>query len=296
MTLEQLASALGGDLNGRWINIPGPGHSKTDRSLGFSLEKAAPAGIRTHSFAGDDEERCREHILGLLEGKPSVQFFNGTAPETDEQRERKKVSALDIWHQSTAQQGTQVETYLRARGCPLSQHHIEADAIRFHPACPFGTLRVPAMIGLMRNPETNQPTGIHRTALRDDGRGKRNMPDGSSPKRMLGIAKGAVVKLQIEAPRMGIAEGIETALSASLLFDQPVWAALSTNGIRNFPLLKPLQFLSIFADNDEAGLAASKECARRYALAGINGSICAPLERGADWNNFSREGIPDNAS
>ena len=52
---------------------------------------------------------------------------------------------------------------------------------------------------------------------------------------------------------MGIAEGIETALSAHLIFKMPVWAALSAGGIRDFPVITGITFLRILADHDAAG-------------------------------------------
>jgi hypothetical protein len=79
----------------------------------------------------------------------------------------------------------------------------QADALRFHPACPFrlkdgSTVKLPAMVAVMVDIVTNEPCGIHRTALKPDGSGKAEMPDGSSPKKMLGRAKGAVMKLTVE--------------------------------------------------------------------------------------------------
>ena len=47
--------------------------------------------------------------------------------------------------------GTVVETYLGARGLVLPSDVLAADVTRFHPACPFGRLRHPAMVCLMRD-------------------------------------------------------------------------------------------------------------------------------------------------
>jgi hypothetical protein len=46
-----LAAALGGDLSGRNILAPGPGHSRADRSLAVKIDIAAPEGFLVHSFA-----------------------------------------------------------------------------------------------------------------------------------------------------------------------------------------------------------------------------------------------------
>src|SRR5436190_10212508 len=64
---RELAAALHGTVNGRWINIPGPGHRSHDRSLGFLLDQTAPGGFRLNSFAaGDDPAECRAYIEALL--------------------------------------------------------------------------------------------------------------------------------------------------------------------------------------------------------------------------------------
>ena len=48
--------------------------------------------------------------------------------------------------------------------------------------------------------------------------------------------------------RLGIAEGIETALSAAQIFKTPVWAAFSANGIAGLPIIAGVKSLRIFAD------------------------------------------------
>ena len=66
MMADELAQALGGSRNGKWYNIPGPGHNSGDRSLGFCCDPLQPSGIRIFSFAGDDPKICRLHVLKKL--------------------------------------------------------------------------------------------------------------------------------------------------------------------------------------------------------------------------------------
>jgi hypothetical protein len=71
--LRTIARALGGEISGRQILAPGPGHSRFDRSLSIRIEPAAPGGFVVHSFAGDDPIVCKDHVrqrLGLPEWKP----------------------------------------------------------------------------------------------------------------------------------------------------------------------------------------------------------------------------------
>jgi hypothetical protein len=194
--------------------------------------------------------------------------------------------ALSFWHSAVGVVATPVETYLATRGCLPSSAEGLADVIRFHPNCPMGKEMVPAMVSVMRDVMTGEPTGIHRTALTDDGTAKRQMPAGIPTKMMLGRAKGAAVLLASSAAAMGIAEGIETALSAQRLFGMPVWACMSAQGIAGFPAIRGITHLTIFADHDEAGLKAAKNCARRYQKNGIDATIHHPREPGGDWNSF----------
>jgi len=59
LSLQQLATALGGEISGDQVLAPGPGHSPKDRSM---CVKLGPDGYVVHSFAGDDWKDCRDLI------------------------------------------------------------------------------------------------------------------------------------------------------------------------------------------------------------------------------------------
>jgi Toprim domain-containing protein len=288
MTLGEIAKAVGGTLNGRWIRIAGPGHRKRDDSLGFKLDSGAPDGFWVNSFAGDSKGECRAHVKQILTVvfKGDSLVIQGDARRDDEAAEAARLArALALWDQAQSPGGTQVEAYLRARGCEFPPS--AAAVLRFHPACPFGPRqRYPAMIALMRDVNTGVPRGIQRTALKDDGTNKREMPDGMKPRMMLGRPKEAAILLGPAAEHMGIGEGTETSLSARQIFGIPVWAALSAEGIAAFPILPNIKFLTIFADYDKTGLRAARECCSRYEKASIEAEIRCPPNVGSDWNDF----------
>src|SRR5262249_28185193 len=145
--------------------------------------------------------------------------------------------------------GTPVEHYLASRHLSLP---LGAEALRFHPACLFSSTRKPAMVALVRNIESNEPQAIHRTALDRGG------------KMSLGPISGGAIKLAPDEDvtiALGIAEGIETALSMQRLpewFGSPVWSVISASGIAKFPLLAGIETLAIAADNDGADGAGEK--------------------------------------
>ncbi len=193
-------------------------------------------------------------------------------------------SWLRLWRASQSPEGSPVEGYLSGRSLFLPAE--PGRVLRYHPACPFGAEKLPAMVALIRNAETGEPQGLHRTALTPMGERARG-PDGAKlPKMMLGVAGGGAIMLspnwQVEAS-LAIAEGIESALAG--LRRQPwlpTWAALSAGGVKGFPVLAGLEALTVYADADAAGIDASRALCQRYAEAGRYAEMVRPTSAGAD--------------
>jgi putative DNA primase/helicase len=297
---RSLARALDGEVHGRNILAPGPGHSRRDRSLSVKLDPSAPDGFVVHSFADDDPLACRDHVkaragLTAFRSTPSTRRKPAEAQPAPDRDERHDI-ARAVWREAQSPRGTLVERYLAVRGLALPAEVLTSGAIRFHPACAFRlgtgeTARLPAMVALMRDVRSNEPRAIHRTALRGDGTGKAEMPDGSSPKKMLGAAQGAAVKLIADeeiTAGLGIAEGIETALAVIGAGWRPVWAAGSAGAIGALPLLAGIETLTVFADAEPAGLKAARSCAQAWQDAGCEAQIIAPPAAGSDWNDVLR--------
>jgi len=215
MNLLAMARSLGGDVYGRRVLAPGLGHSRRDRSLSIRFDPRAPGGLLVHSFAGDDPLAAKDYVravLGLksdtLPDLPKIKVSPAEPPEDTERTAR----ALSLWQEARDPRGTAVETYLRRRGIDLPDD-AAGEAIRFHPACPFAGSRALAMVCLVRDVITDKPKAIHRTALSGDGlKVKVRCADRLS----LGPIAGGVIKLtpdeEVETC-LGIAEGVETALS-----------------------------------------------------------------------------------
>lgn len=287
MRSQKLVQGVEGHLSGKWINIPGPGHSSKDRSLGIMVDPNTPDGFRISSLAGDDPVTCRKHVRELLKNSaPNLAELTGPHSLPNEATAERISRAMAIWSQAVPINGTVVEKYLTTRGClPMAGDSVAND-LRFHPLCPFGADRVPAMVALVRDVISGEPTAVHRTALMDDGSGKRIMPNGQSAKMMMGRAKGAAVMFGRSDSRMGIAEGIETALSAQKIFSMPVWACLSAGGIAGCPIINGLEHLTIFADHDKAGIRAAVACGRHYQKNSIEVEVRHPTSLGDDWNSY----------
>lgn len=139
----------------------------------------------------------------------------------------------------------------------------------------------PGLVAIVRDGAGSPTGGIHRTFLLDDGSGKA--PAG---KKMLDPVAGGSVRLAPppEDGRFGIAEGIETALSAQAIFGIPTWAALSADGVRRWEWPASATHVSIFADAGEAGIQAAAMLADRLNAANIPNTIVRPLH-GDDFND-----------
>ena len=149
------------------------------------------------------------------------------------------------------------------------------------------------MAGLIVDAEGN-PESYHLTYL--DGPRKANVP---SPKKMMPPLKsitGCAVRLFPMAERMGIAEGIETAIAASMLHDMPVWAVLSAHGMESFVPPEGVTNLTVFVDSDESfvGQAAGYTCARNITKR-YGGNIACDVQVPpimGDWNDWLIQSKP----
>jgi hypothetical protein len=108
-------------------------------------------------------------------------------------------------------------------------------------------------------------------------------------KRCIGLIKGAAVQLAPAAPRLAVAEGIETALSVMLAWEIPAWAALSANGIAELILPEIVTDVVIAADPDPPGLIGARRAGRRWLAEGRNVVIVTPGRGvGVDFNDLLR--------
>ena len=165
--------------------------------------------------------------------------------------------------------------------------------LRFHPDCGYfetntGEVgRYPALLGVVKN-ERNKIVAVHRTYLKD---GKK--ADVGSPKKVLGkTGQTSFIQLFDAAPIMGIAEGIETALSCAKMFKMPVWAVCGTSQMESFIPPECVERLYIFSDNDRnfAGQKSAYTLAHKLSInkkyANIAVFVSAPSEHGKDFNDI----------
>jgi putative DNA primase/helicase len=91
---------------------------------------------------------------------------------------------------------------------------------------------------------------------------------------------------------LGIAEGIETALSASNLFEIPVWAAISAPLLKKWRPPEGVEKVIIFGDNDKSFTGQEAAYALARALSGdVEVEVKLPSIPGWDWNDVHRNNL-----
>lgn len=225
--------------------------------------------------------------LGFADVAREIERIVGTAPKSSPKPERTaadKVAALRrVFKESVPiERGDQACSYLAGRGLALYDLPL---SIRLHPGMRYlddgkmlGTF--PAMLAIVTD-SAGRAVSMHRTYLQDG----RKAPVPAAKKLMQGLPlPGAAIRLTPVSRTLGIAEGIETALAASELFEVPTWSCISTSGIETFAPPEGVEHIVIFADHDEnfAGQAAAYRAAHRLALRGFEVEVCIPPAVG-DW-------------
>ena len=142
-------------------------------------------------------------------------------------------------------------------------------------------LYLPAMVAAAQAP-TRDVVAIHRTFLTSDW--KRKAPV-SSPKMALGTLGAGAVRLAAASEEVGIAEGVESGLSAMQLFDVPVWSALGSERLHKIELPPEVRRVVIFGDNGPAGHKAAMRAVETYTAQGRKVTLRFPPSEFGDFND-----------
>lgn len=267
---------------GKWSGTKGmarcPAHDDRTPSLGVSLGRQA---ILFHCFAGCDQQS----VLSALarEGFEAPALFSGSStfdhPEPTRIRKPSAV-ALRIWHEAQPLRASPAKAYLVSRGILAA-----SSALRFHPRTPLGpkgrTRFLPAMIAAVSLDEG--PVAIHRTFLSDEDCTKAAF---DQPKRALGALGEAAVRLLAPASgKLGLAEGIESAMSAYALTGIPVWATLGNERFGLVSVPECVTELHLFVDHDAGGELAASRGLAAYARDGRAIQVRKPHPSDTDWND-----------
>jgi hypothetical protein len=194
-----------------------------------------------------------------------------------------------LWREAAVLGGSPAAAYLSSRAISLS-----SPDLRFHPQMPLGprdnVRYLPAMVAAVRNDEGI--LALHRTFLDAD---QPRLARFNQPKRALGsLGSGAVRLASPRGGRLGLAEGIETALSAMQLSGIPCWAALGNERFGLVTIPEVVRELHLFIDNDAGGQLAEERAREAYAAEGRRIVTQRPYRAGFDWNDVlvARQTVP----
>jgi len=279
-SLEATARRICESRGGKWSGARGmarcPAHDDRTPSLSVSLGQKA---ILFHCFEGCDQQS----VLAALarEGFEAPALFSGpTTTDLPEPTSTRKPSAaaLRIWREAQALRASPAKAYLESRGIIAA-----SPALRFHPQTPLGpkgrTRFLPAMIAAVSLDEG--PIAVHRTFLSGNAKA-----DFDKPKRALGALGEAAVRLFAPASgKLGLAEGIESAMSAFALTGIPVWATLGNERFGLVSVPESVTELHLFVDHDAGGELAASRALSAYARDGRTIQVRMPSSRDTDWND-----------
>lgn len=284
---------------------------------GVDLRRAVEAaGLRKGAFA----VLCR--VAGkkvrLADGKSATKYlWTASAAESPEEaakreareaeerkaeNEQKRASVRKLWKMARPFDPNDPECAPMRRY--LANRSIRPDAVdgrelRFMPKCWYCGAQgkrgrtYPAMIAAVRKDDGTIVT-LHRTYLREEG----VKAPVAEPKKLMAVAddetvNGCAVRLMPASDVLGVAEGIETALSVATATGYPCWSCVSANGLSTFEPPEGVRVILIFADKDASGIGdeAAEKLRERLSKRGILAVICRipdPIpagDKGIDWND-----------
>src|SRR5262249_5312759 len=108
---------------------------------------------------------CVESIIGYEPTRRASAHHR----DLKEDRCRNRRRALALWQEAVPIVETIVIRYAAKRRILDQALAIDTTVLRFHPLCPFGAVRYPCLLALMRDVRTNEPCAIQRTALSKAG-------------------------------------------------------------------------------------------------------------------------------
>jgi hypothetical protein len=201
-------------------------------------------------------------------------------------------TARYIYNRLVPAAGTPAERYLRSRYITLP----------VPPIMRFGDVphrlggAFPAMVAPVVD-INGALTGIHATFLRPDGSGKADFADPAFQRETRGVIRGGAIRLAPHEPNreLIVAEGVESALSATAIFASPAWSAVSAIGLKTVELPLAARRIVIATDNDISGTGQRNALAayQRWSAEGRSVRIALPPIPGDDFNDVLRRGHDD---
>jgi hypothetical protein len=252
---EAVCRALGGfrTSGGFLCRCPVATHGKGrgDQSPSLSISDGHK-GLVFFCFAGCEPPAIGAALALLDLSKPAAPF---TRPSPKAARTT-TADALALWNAGYPVAGTPAEHYLAARGLPLPPK-----SLRFLSNVEFSkTRRFHCLVAAMQS-VSRAIVGVQLTFLHPKRPEKAPV---ENPRRVIGKARGAALRLAAAAEEIGLAEGYETAHAAMLMTGVPTWASCGSSRLPLVILPGIVRRVIVFADPDKPGLEAAEHFRERH--------------------------------
>ena len=300
ISAQALVRQHGGSWKGDHGKIVCPSHDDHDPSLKIWDKPHGQIGV--YCFAGC-EPRVVKKALGIWRQRVPLKSANKprkrtalVEPEPDDDAVEAPSKSVDTTSDEVARKfeelepvkGTLAETYLNGRGIEEFGTSLRFDP-KFHVASyasKYGKSAFngkPCMVAPIHS-RSGDIVAVLVTALKRDGSGKFFE---KNPRRQLGSSSGmgAAIRLDRGDVKMLFAEGVETALSGSVIAALPAWASNGTGGMKSLVPPPECEEAIILGDNGDPGHRAAEEFAARLLHSGLRVRIAYPAEKFSDWND-----------
>lgn len=265
---------------GRWMGTWGMCHCPCheDRTASLSV-RIGQRSLLFKCFAGCATADILRELRSTRLAVPSRDCASPHSKGNDLERTM-EARIRQIWEDAFPISGAAGSRYLTQRGLTSSPGDL-----RYNPSTPLGQGRAvryrPAIIAAVR--QGRNLVSIQRLFLAKDGR--RLAQDIEKPKLTLGRPRGGAVQLESASHLLGLAEGIETAMAATMLLKIPVWAVLGSERLHQICIPDEVRKLVILPDNDRAGRVGLERARRAYAHLNIELAHCWPWHGLNDWSD-----------
>lgn len=271
------AQAIVEALGGRWTGQSGsclcPAHADRTPSLSVRLGERA---ILFHCFAG-----CKtEDVMAELRRRRLHDHESLMVPAVRPSRDLSAM-ARRLWRESLPLADSPAEAYLAARGVSDV-----SGKLRYHPKVIYGSgarRRVlPAMIAAV---ETDLGViAVQRTFLDLDNLLRKPL---AKPKAALGLLATGAIRLAQPNIELGLAEGIEDALSAMSWFGTPTWALGGVERLGLVAIPPSVRRIIVYGDHGAPAERCYAQARDHLAEEGREVVRCLAPHR-EDWNDAWR--------
>jgi putative DNA primase/helicase len=268
MSADQIGIALKGrrSRNGWLVRCPCEGHGlgRGDRSPSLSVADGDDGRLLLMCFAGCQFEDVLNGLRnrGLVDDSPKfdrARVALSRVDPTPAAEHKPDAEALQIWRAAGPAAETVVAEYLERRGLPLAP----PPSLRCGSFLHLDRYEMPCMVAGVQRLD-GKVVAVQQTILTSKG----TKAAIAVPKKTTGALGNGAVRLGPAAEILGVAEGVETALSAQTMAEIPVWSSLGASRLHRVELPPIVRELHIFGDNGEPGRAAAQRTSEVHMALG----------------------------